>query len=355
MKRLLLMLALLAGAPLLKADSAQGQALLRQAQGYQAARQWTPAVQAYQAALKADPSLVQAYHGLGTVYYLAGKKDWSLPYFERYLVARPGDAATRKFVEGLRASLAAAPRPAPTPLLTTAPTPAPAAAPAAVESPQAPTGAGGFSRSFGARFGLLGLAASAADLNQWTKPYPGVSFGDSLAPAGELEGQFGFDNGFACGLTLLFGPSRSHALGGEGATGTASISHYGLALSPAYRIQLLPMAWLEARLPLGFLMAAVSLPYVAPPNTLPPGSTTPPPITGGGAGYLLWPQISYHQMLGARWGAYAGLGYLLSNVTPRDGGGQPLHLPSDNSSWAVGTGGPSFQVGLTYYLQSPLR
>lgn len=338
MKKLLFLLALLTAPLALKADPAQGQALLRQAQAFQAAKQWTPAVQAYQAALKADPSLAQAYHGLGTVYYLAGKKEWSLIYFDRYLAVRPGDANTRRFVEGLRASLAKA-TPAPTPAPSRIATPQ-AAATAVAE--QAPTGSGGFGRSFAARFGLLALAASAQDLNQWTSGYPGVSFSDSLALGGELEGQFGFDNGFACGLTLFFGPSRSHALSGGGASGTASISHYGLALSPAYRFQLTPKGWLEARLPLGMLMAAVSLP-------------SEPPITGGGAGYLLWPQVSYHQMFGARWDAYAGLGFLISNVTPHDGGGQPLHLPSDNSNWAVSSGGPSFQVGMSYYFQSPLR
>lgn len=75
-------------------------------QEYQANEQWQQAEDAYQAALKADPSLVVAYKALGSAAYLSGDRPGALRYYDVYLKSYPRDSATRKFVEELRASLA---------------------------------------------------------------------------------------------------------------------------------------------------------------------------------------------------------------------------------------------------------
>jgi tetratricopeptide (TPR) repeat protein len=99
-----------------RAYTADALAQFQAGRQYQAARQWAPAVQAYEAALRADPSLTQAYKALGTIYYQAGDHKGALVFYDRYLTTNPGDTATKNFADGIRASLGA-------------PAPAPAAAP----------------------------------------------------------------------------------------------------------------------------------------------------------------------------------------------------------------------------------
>jgi tetratricopeptide (TPR) repeat protein len=70
---------------LTQAYSPQSLADFEAGRQYEASRRWAPAAYAYEAALKADPSLTVTYKALGTVYYMAGDRKSALYFYEQYL------------------------------------------------------------------------------------------------------------------------------------------------------------------------------------------------------------------------------------------------------------------------------
>lgn len=128
---------------------------------YEAAGRWGPAAYAYDAALRADPSLTVTYKALGMVYYMAGDRKSALYFYDRYLSSNPGDAATRDFAVRLRAALGTAPPVVP-----------------AQTSPALGTrNHGPFRPGFDVRLPMMGILAGASDVDEFYDNY-------SAPPAG---------------------------------------------------------------------------------------------------------------------------------------------------------------------------
>jgi tetratricopeptide (TPR) repeat protein len=69
------------------------------------AHNYTQAAQYYYAAVKIDPSNAAAYQGLGTCYYMGGRKSDALTFYQRALSLQPSNAQLAQFVQGLQAQL----------------------------------------------------------------------------------------------------------------------------------------------------------------------------------------------------------------------------------------------------------
>lgn len=310
------------------ADTAAAAADYKQAQQFQAAKQWGAAVKAYQAALAAEPRYIWAYKGLGTTYYLAGDKKGALTYYDRYLQSNPSDTATKAFADKLRASLGgAAPAAA-----------SPAAPAAAVQTSAGKSPIQGI--SFG--LGLEGLLAGADDLNEGNSS-GGKAFTGTFAFGADLGLDYGFANGFVVGGKFGYGPNRSHSLDTGFGTVTANVNNLLLGLSPGYRFVLGNDSWIDARLDIDYVMATVT--YA--------GFGTSTTYTGSGFGAV--PQVAYVHKIGESFGVSAGLGYMISSVSPlNDDKGQPEQYSSSGSSSlqnsSLTTGGLFIRVGFNYFL-----
>jgi len=77
---------------------AAGQQLLNQ-------HNYTQAAQYYYAAVKLDPNNAAAYQGLGTCYYMSGRKADALTFYQRALSLQPSNAQLAQFVQGLQSQL----------------------------------------------------------------------------------------------------------------------------------------------------------------------------------------------------------------------------------------------------------
>lgn len=69
------------------------------------ARNYTQAAQYFLAAAKLDPNNGAAYQGLGTCYYMAGRKSDALVYYQKSLTLQPGNTQLAQFVQNLQAQL----------------------------------------------------------------------------------------------------------------------------------------------------------------------------------------------------------------------------------------------------------
>ena len=313
------------------ADTAAAAADYKQAQQFQAAKQWGAAVKAYQAALAAEPRYIWAYKGLGTTYYLAGDKKGALTYYDRYLQSNPSDAATKAFADKLRASLGAAPAAA-------APVPAAAASSYSGKSPLA-------GLSFG--LGLDGLLASADDINQLLGSNPPQTFQSSFGFGADLGVDYGFANGFVIGGKFAYGPNRSHALTySDGSSDTVAINNLMIAVSPGYRIAMGEKSWIDLRVDLGYLI-------VTGTETVAYNGFSQA-YTFTSSGYAVIPQVAYVYKINSNFGLSGGLGYMISSASPvNDDKGQPLLIYSSTgstSNFAVTTGGPFIRIGFSYFL-----
>ena len=176
------------------------------AEQFQASKQWGQAIDAYQAALEADPTLVAAYKGLGTANYMNGDRKAALECYDRYLAAYPDDEATKKFADSLRPAMAG----------TAAPV-----APAATAAPQAASGTHGgpalgpFRPGFDLRLPFSVVAVNSADVDEFyldNGPYPGSTWiqpSEALTWGLGLGIDYGMGQGFVFGLDAQYGPSRS--------------------------------------------------------------------------------------------------------------------------------------------------
>jgi hypothetical protein len=313
-------LALAAGAA--HADRNQALADFNQGKQFQAARQWRPAILAYDAALKADPGFFYAYKALGTVYYMAGDHRGALSFYDLYLRQQPGDAATRAFAAGIRATL-------------TAPAPAMAvqkAIPAAAASPASKAGPA-LAEGFDVRAFLAGVMDSGSDL---AADFPGTHVGSCVALGGGLGVDYGWNFGPVLGADVLIGPSRSHSLAAGNSSATATISSMGAFLSGGWRFVPMAHVVLEPRLGLGLLSSSLQI----------SGS----PDSASGIGYGFWPELRGEYEVG-NWGLGLSLGYLSTNTASLTDTTSGQALVIQGNSVSLATGGPSFSLFAVYHFQ----
>src|SRR6202789_2729725 len=83
---------------------ANGQQLLNQ-------KNFTQAAQYYYAAIKLDPNNAAAYQGLGTCYYMGGRKQDALTFYQRSLSIQPNNPQLSQFVQSLQSQLSTASAP----------------------------------------------------------------------------------------------------------------------------------------------------------------------------------------------------------------------------------------------------
>jgi tetratricopeptide (TPR) repeat protein len=83
---------------------ASGQQLLNQ-------KNFTQAAQYYYAAIKIDPNNAAAYQGLGTCYYMGGRKQDALTFYQRSLSIQPNNPQLSQFVQSLQSQLSTASAP----------------------------------------------------------------------------------------------------------------------------------------------------------------------------------------------------------------------------------------------------
>lgn len=360
--------ALLAPAVAARAYTPEALADFSAARQFQAAKQWSNAVRAYQAALKADPSLTVAYKALGTIYYQAGDRKGSLYFYDRYLGYYPNDAPTKEFADRLRASLGAG-----------------AAAPAI----QAAGGhsAGPFNPGFDLRFDAGGVFASGADVDEfydWYTPSedPGSSVtqpGGALAYGVGLGIDYGFSGGFIVGLDAQYGPNRTQNAslsspdffgGNDTENATYNISQYAILLSPGWRFKLGQAFVLEPCLGLGIMPATFkgTANFTVSSQAAAMGEEPPPTTTdaASGTGYAVWPQIKGEYLFG-QFGLGLSLGYLINTATTmkitaysplQPGQASPVgtdlqYYPSPTatspSNWALNSSGFSVSLYASYY------
>jgi hypothetical protein len=76
-------------------------------------KKYDQAIQYYQAAAQVNPSMWQAYQGVGNAYYAKGEKDKALANYQRALDINPNNPPLASFVQSLRAQMKAESAPAP--------------------------------------------------------------------------------------------------------------------------------------------------------------------------------------------------------------------------------------------------
>jgi tetratricopeptide (TPR) repeat protein len=110
---------LLAGLFILSGQEAFSQtpgSMMTTANQLYAARDYSKAIQYYQAAIKSNPNDASAYQGLGNCYYALGQKSQALEAYDKSLTLNPANGSLAKFTDKLRLEV-------PAPVLVVAPTP----------------------------------------------------------------------------------------------------------------------------------------------------------------------------------------------------------------------------------------
>jgi hypothetical protein len=308
-----------------KADAAAAQADFSSGQKFQAAKQWGPAVKAYQQTLKDDPNAYWAYKALGTTYYLAGDRRGAVAYYNRYLSIHPADTATQAFNERLKASLGQGATPA---------APAPAAAPVQDKRD-------GFSVRLEGGL-VLNSGADVAAL--YSGPDSSASVPGGMAATYGLGVDYALKGGFIGGVDIIDGPLRGYAVSFSGESGVVnwSIGGLGFLLTPGWNFKVGPHWSFQPRLGLGYMSSSINV----------TDSEGGPATTATASGIAIWPQFRGERLFGS-WGIGFNLGYLIASFSPvNTSDGKPIQQVSSTgseSNWSLQNGGLSSGFFVSYH------
>jgi hypothetical protein len=269
----------------------------------------------------------------------------ALAFYDRYLSVNPSDAATKAFADRLRGELGGKE--------------------AAEKGLEKASSARPSKFNSGVSLGLGG-GLVMSDGSDMAKFYPSSSGlnapGSAIAMGGDLAIDYGGSGGYVIGGQFVVGPDRTHVVeNGSGASAvkqSLTASHFGVFLSPGYRLKMGKTWWLEPRLGIGLMSSKFTV-----KSETAAGLTVIKQYPG--VGYGFWPELRLVKCFGKAT-LFAGLGYFWSSAGPyKDPDALPgssgtynlNYLPEGSTTkkdWLMNTSGPSLRLGLAYHFTSPV-